>query len=284
MRPLLLAALLTTAATAVAAQTVIQAPFDPAPPPVSLPNLSLAQSPAAPPGGDEQYQPSVGQPGKDVIWVPTPDGLVTAMLTVAAVTKDDYVVDLGSGDGKIAIAAGKQFGARAHGIEYNPDLVALARRAAARAGVANRVTFAQGDIFKSDFTRATVVTLYLLPNLNLKLKPILLAMKPGTRIVSHAFNMGEWQPDRTIRTDDATGYYWVVPAKAEGRWAFEIGGDRFTARLSQQYQMLTSDGAFRDGKMTGTAITLTRTDGRILEGQLTGDTITGGGWQAKRVN
>ncbi len=261
----------------------------PAPPPneaVAEPAVEPAEpAPAQLKLGDEEFRPEIGMPGKDVIWVPTPDTLVTAMLTVAGVTERDYVVDLGSGDGRIAIAAARDFGARAHGIEYNPDMVALARRNAERAGVAKRVTFRQADIFQSDFSDATVVTLYLLPSLNLKLKDTLLAMRPGTRVVSHAFSMGDWEPDQTITTDDATGYYWIVPANLAGRWAFEVGSDRFAAELRQSYQKLEpANGApFREGRVAGTRVLLTRSNGQELEGELRGDQIVGRGWVATRI-
>lgn len=248
-------------------------------------NVSPLQRSDEPKFGDDQYRPYSGQAGKDVVWVPTPDSLVSAMLESAGVTRDDYVVDLGSGDGRIPIAAARQFGARAHGIEYNPRMVALARRAAQRAGVADRVTFAQADIFKSDFSDATVVTMYLLPSLNLRLRDTILAMRPGTRVVSHAFDMGDWEPDRTIRTDDASGYLWIVPANIAGRWAFEIGNERFAADLAQQYQKLSMPraGPFRDGRVRGTTVSLTRTNGQVLEGEIRADTIVGRGWTATRI-
>lgn len=233
--------------------------------------------------GDEKYRPTSGQAGKDVVWVPTPDSLVRAMLETANVTKDDYVVDLGSGDGRIAIAAAKQFGARAHGIEYNPEMVALARRNAQRQGVDKRVTFAEGDLFKADFSNADVVTLYLLPSINERLKPILLKMKPGTRVVSHAFTMGDWEPDRTIRTDDATGYFWLVPANVAGRWQFEVGNDRFPVTLQQSYQKLTADSGIREGRVAGTKVTLIRSNGQKLEGELRGNALVGGGWRATKA-
>ncbi|MFN3591618.1 MAG: class I SAM-dependent methyltransferase [Thermaurantiacus sp.] len=247
--------------------------------------MSVLQASDDPKFGDDQYRPYSGQAGKDVVWVPTPDSLVVAMLESAGVTRDDYVVDLGSGDGRIAIAAARQFGARAHGIEYNPKMVSLARREAQRVGVANRVTFAQADIFKSDFSDATVVTMYLLPSLNLRLRDTILNMRPGTRVVSHAFDMGDWEPDRTIRTDDASGYLWIVPANIAGRWAFEIGNDRFAADLVQQYQKLSMPRAtpFRDGRIRGTTVSLTRSNGQVLEGEVRGDTIVGRGWTATRI-
>ena len=168
--------------------------------------------------GDDKYQPSVGQPGKDVIWVPTPDTLVTRMLTAAKVTKDDLVYDLGSGDGKIPIAAAKQFGAKAVGIEYNPDMADLARRSTKREGVDNMVQIVTGDIFKEDFSKATVVTMYLLPDLNVKLRPRLLnELRPGTRIVSHQFDMGTWKPEKKVELNGRVVYLWTVPERKKAQ-------------------------------------------------------------------
>ncbi|HVL58273.1 MAG TPA: methyltransferase domain-containing protein, partial [Burkholderiaceae bacterium] len=156
------------------------------------------------------YKPQSGQDGKDVIWVPTPDELVAKMLEMAQVGPKDRVFDLGSGDGKIAIAAAKR-GARATGIEYNPDMVKLARCYAEVAGVKDRADIVHGDIFKEDFSSATVVTMYLLPELNLRLRPTILKMAPGTRVTSHAFTMGDWEPDAKFEVDFRTGYLWIVP-------------------------------------------------------------------------
>jgi protein-L-isoaspartate O-methyltransferase len=156
--------------------------------------------------------------GKDVMWLPTRDELVTQMLTVAQVSPEDELVDLGAGDGKIAIAAARQFGARAWGIEYNKDLAALAQRNAEKAGLAGRVRIVQGDIFKEDFSKASVVTLYLLEELNEQLRPTLLGMRPGTRVVSNTFGMGDWEPDQVIRVGSNTGYFWKVPAQVAGQW------------------------------------------------------------------
>jgi SAM-dependent methyltransferase len=169
--------------------------------------------------GDDVYQPRLRQPGKDVMWLPTPDAMVTRMLEAARVTDRDLVYDLGAGEGRIPIAAAKQFGARAVGIEYDKDLAALATRNAQRAGVADRVTIIAGDIFKEDFSRATVVTLYLLPDLNYQLRAQLLAMKPGTRIVSHMWDMGEWEPDEAFTVADSQAFLWRVPAQVAGRWS-----------------------------------------------------------------
>ena len=167
----------------------------------------------------ETYVPKRGQMGKDVMWLPTSDDLVYKMLEAAKVGPDDELVDLGAGDGKIPIAAAKQFGARAWGIEYNKELAALANRNAQRAGVASRVNIVHGDIFKEDFSKASVVALYLLEELNAQLRPTLLAMKPGTRILSNTFSMGDWEPDEVIRVGNGTGYFWTVPAKVSGVWS-----------------------------------------------------------------
>ena len=165
-----------------------------------------------------EFKPIVGQEGKDVIWVPTPQALVERMLEMAKTTPKDYVIDLGSGDGRTVITAAKKYGVRALGIEYNADMVELSKRNAEKEGVADRAQFVNDDIFQTDFSKATVLTLYLLPNLNLKLRPTILAMKPGTRVVSHAFSMGEWQPDDIQKVEGRTAYLWIVPARVEGTW------------------------------------------------------------------
>jgi hypothetical protein len=196
---------------------------------------------------ERDFAPTSGQLGKDVVWVPTPDFLVTAMLKEAAVTADDLVYDLGAGDGKIAIAAGKEFGARAVGIEYNPKMVTLANCLLNAAGVTDKVKIIEGDIFKVDFSAATVVTMYLLPSLNERLIPTLLKMKPGTRVVSNSFLMGDWNPDRTIRIDGvAQGYFWMVPAQVNGTWTLTAAGrEPLKLRLTQKYQSI--DGVVIDG-------------------------------------
>ena len=186
----------------------------------------------------ETYIPKLGQMGKDVMWLPTRDELVTQMLAAARVGPDDEVVDLGAGDGKIPIAAARQFGARAWGIEYNKDLAALAQRNAQRAGVADRVRIVHGDIFKEDFSKATVVTMYLLEELNAQLRPTILAMRPGTRVLSNSFSMGDWEPDQVIRAGTNTGYFWTVPAAVAGQWSVQGLAPQGSAvlRLSQRHQ------------------------------------------------
>jgi SAM-dependent methyltransferase len=180
---------------------------------------------------DPNYKPSRGQAGKDVIWIPTPPELVEKMLAMAKVTPQDRVFDLGAGDGIIAITAAKKFNANAVGIEYNPNMADFARRQVREAGVQDKVRIITGDIFKEDFSSATVVTLYLLPDLNLRLRPILLQMKPGTRVVAHAFDMGEWQADETATAAGANAFMWIVPAPVQGGWTLALDGGK-TARLN----------------------------------------------------
>jgi SAM-dependent methyltransferase len=186
----------------------------------------------------ETYVPQRGQMGKDVMWLPTSDDLVFKMLDAAKVGPQDELVDLGAGDGKIPIAAARLFGARAWGIEYNKDLAALAQRNAQRAGVADRVRIEHGDIFKEDFSKATVVTMYLLEELNEQLRPTILAMKPGTRVLSNTFSMGDWEPDQVIRVSNGTGYFWTVPAQVGGVWSLSGLDEKgnATLKLDQSFQ------------------------------------------------
>ena len=173
--------------------------------------------------GDESFRLTMASHGKDVMWVPTKVKAVTEMLSAAKITANDIVYDLGSGDGIIPIEAAKLFKVRAVGIEYNAELVQLSIRNAKRAGVESLVTLKQGDIFLEDFSEATVLMLYLGENLNLKLKPKILKMKPGTRVVSNTFRMGSWIPDSIIKpSTDETAYLWIVPAELDGEW--EIRG------------------------------------------------------------
>lgn len=189
---------------------------------------------------EREFSPRSGQAGKDVIWVPTQEELVMAMLEAAKVTPNDYVVDLGSGDGRIPIAAAKHFGARATGLEYNPQMVKLAQCYVRAEGLEDKVTIKEADIFATDFSDATVVTMYLLSDLNLKLRPIILKMKPGTRVVSNSFKMGEWNPDEEIEPESGytRGYLWIVPADVQGRWTFrqEGGNQTFTLNIEQTFQ------------------------------------------------
>jgi precorrin-6B methylase 2 len=216
-----------------------------------------------------EYKPSIAQEGKDVIWIPTPTDLAERMLKVANVTQNDLVYDLGAGDGKIAILAAKEFKATAIGIEFNPDMAEYARKNVQRAGVSNKVSIITGDIFKEDFSKATVVTLYLLPALNIRLRPTILAMKPGTRVVSNTFTMGNWTADQTVQSDTGhMGYLWIVPARVEGSWIISgLPGvsNSHSMRLSilQQYQ-----------EITGTLQTPGKPNSISIKGRLNGDQIS----------
>jgi hypothetical protein len=196
---------------------------------------------------DQQFTPQVGQAGKDVIWVPTPQELVDRMLNMAQTTPNDFVIDLGSGDGRIAITAAKKFGARSLGIEYNPDMVELSNRNAAKEGVTGKANFTRADIFETDFSRATIITMYLLPGLNLKLRPKILEMKPGTRVVSHQFNMDDWPPDEVSNLDGRRAYFWLVPAKVQGMWRIQVGAEAYEMVLEQRYQAF--EGSIRVGSV-----------------------------------
>jgi SAM-dependent methyltransferase len=229
-----------------------------------------------------QFKPETGQPGKDVVWVPTNDGLVERMLRMAKVTPSDLVYDLGAGDGKIAIAAARTFGARAVGVEYNPEMAKLGQCLAQAERVTDRVRIVQGDIFETDFSDATVVTLYLLPELNVRLRPTILDMKPGTRVVSHSFLMDDWEPDERSMTDDGQAYLWIVPAKVAGAWTFRRDGDRkdgFVARLEQKFQEVTGsvgDEPLASANLNGDALKFTFPDKGGLaqvEGRVVGDKI-----------
>lgn len=236
---------------------------------------------------ERQYTPQRGQEGKDVIWVPTADAMVVRMLEMAGVTSADTVYDLGAGDGKIAIAAGKNFGAAAVGIEYDADLAKHAQCLVEAEGVEERVRIVQGDIFAADFSAATVVTLYLLPALNLRLRPALLDLEPGTRVVSYSFTMGDWEPDDHADTDDGSAYLWVVPAKVAGVWELRSAeGDAFDVALVQTFQKLrgTASGAAVTGKLGGARIEFEFLQGNVAvhaAGTVDGDrmsvTVTRGG-------
>jgi SAM-dependent methyltransferase len=247
------------------------------------PALGLAQN------AKEDFQPRVGQAGKDVIWVPTPDRSVERMLQMAQVTPGDFVVDLGSGDGRTVIAAAKKFGAKSLGIEFNPDMVALSRRNAEAEGVTETAKFVEGDIFKTDFSSATVVTLYLLDDLNLALRPRLLEMKPGTRIASHDFNMGDWEPDDRSSIDDHTTYLWIVPAKVAGDWKLgvDLGGNADEVlKISQKFQKIegtlvssSSQISLREASLHGDLIRFSLVDYRGVlrefSGRVRGGVISG---------
>jgi precorrin-6B methylase 2 len=212
--------------------------------------LSLFISAAHAQPAQKAFEPQVGQQGKDVVWVPTSQALVDKMLDMAKVTPNDFVMDLGSGDGRTVITAAKR-GARALGIEYNPDMVELSKRNAAKEGVTERAEFMKADLFETDLSKATVITMFLLPSINLKLRPKILDLKPGTRIVSNSFTMGEWKDDETATLDEKSGcsYYcvahlWIVPAKVQGNWKTAQG----ELQLKQDFQMIS--GTLRSGGKT----------------------------------
>lgn len=239
------------------------------------------------------YSPTVGQKGKDVVWVPTPQELVDRMLDMARLTPDDYLVDLGSGDGRTVISAAKR-GIRAHGIEFNPDMVQLSRHSAELEGVSGRATFEEGDIFESDFSKATVITLFLLPQLNVKLRPALLDMKPGTRVLSNSFDMDEWKADETFDAEGGCSgycqaYKWIVPAKVEGNW--RLGDGELT--LTQRFQMLEgtlrigeNTMPIRDARLTGADIVFSAGDtnyqGHVNGNRIQGTAGSGARWSAIR--
>jgi SAM-dependent methyltransferase len=202
------------------------------------------------------FSPSSGQAGKDVVWVPTNDALVKRMLEMAEVKPTDLVYDLGAGDGKIAIAAARDFGAKAVGVEYNPDMVKLAQCLARASGAGERVKIIQGDIFETDFSSATVVTLYLLPELNVRLRPTILKMKPGTRVVSHSFLMDDWEPDERSSTEDGQAYLWIVPAQVNGKWKFRSDDSRreFDLQLEQTFQQVNGTAGPRKRSLTDTQL------------------------------
>ena len=231
------------------------------------------------PAAQKPFEPQVGQAGKDVVWVPTPQALVEKMLDMAKVTPQDFVIDLGSGDGRTVITAAKR-GARAMGIEYNPDMVELSKKNATAASVGDKATFVKADLFESDFSKAQVVTMFLLPSINMKLRPKILDMKPGTRIVANSFNMEDWEADQTETiTGDCTSWctamLWIVPAKVEGTWTTPQGD----LKLSQQFQKVTGSmgaSAISEGKLKGDELTF-KVGTTTYTGKVNGTTITGNG-------
>ena len=230
----------------------------------------------------KDFKPQVGQQGKDVVWVPTSQALVDKMLDMAKVTPNDFVIDLGSGDGRTVITAAQR-GARALGIEYNPDMVELSKRNASKEGVSNRASFMKADLFESDFSQASVITMFLLPSINLKLRPKILDLKPGTRIVSNSFTMGEWKDDETATLGEKAGcnsycvaHLWIVPAKVEGTWKLAQGD----LALKQEFQMVS--GTMRSGanstpvsgRLRGDEITFNAGSAQYT-GRVSGDTMEG---------
>jgi SAM-dependent methyltransferase len=253
----------------------------------------FAQAPAA----RGQFEPQVGQPGKDVVWVPTAQELVDKMLDIAKVTPEDFVMDLGSGDGRTVITAARR-GARAVGVEYNPDMVELATRNAGKQGVSDKATFLKADLFEIDLSHATVITMFLLPSINLRLRPKILDLEPGTRIVSNTFTMEDWQPDDIATVTGScsswcSALFWIVPAKVQGTWQWPQA--ELTA--TQHFQMVAGSvksGAtitpITDGRLRGDQISFIaggarytgRVNGNAIEGTVTSDGRTSG-WNAHRT-
>jgi SAM-dependent methyltransferase len=254
--------------------------------------LNVAQAQREP-----DFQPTEFQAGKDVVWVPTNQALVDRMLDTAKVTPNDFVIDLGSGDGRTVITAAKR-GARALGVEYNPKMVELSRRNAAKEGVTGKASFVRGDIFQTDFSKATVLTLFLLPDINLRLRPKILNMKPGTRVVSNSFDMADWTPDEDINLSKdcerfCTAHFWIVPAKVQGTWRLPKG----ELTLKQDFQKLSGTAKIGDtsadisnAKMTGDQIAFSIGDtsytGKVAGNVMEGASKSASGeskWRATRV-
>jgi len=265
----------------------------------TLAGVTLALALALPEGGTQarqtqavsaqSYQPTVGQEGKDVVWVPTPQALVEEMLNIARAKPGEYLIDLGSGDGRTVITAARR-GLRALGIEYNPDMAELARRNARQAGVESAATFHTGDLFEADLSGADIITMFLLPSINEQLKPSLLKLQPGTRIVSNTFTMGDWEADQRLTVTEncqnyCTALLWVIPARVEGDWRL---GDK-TLRLTQQYQMLSGtlgQTALSEARMNGDTISFVadgvRYVGTVNNGRMTGRIDGGKTWTARK--
>ena len=243
---------------------------------------AYSQSAQKAPAAKSDYEPTEFQSGKDVVWLPTAQGLVDKMMDMAKVTASDYVIDLGSGDGRTVITAAKR-GATALGIEYNPDMVELSKRNAAKEGVSDKATFMKADIFESDYSKATVITLFLLPELNVRLRPKILTMKAGTRVVSNSFDMGDWLPEQTAEapagcTRYCKAYLWIVPERVEGNWKMADGG---TINFVQKYQMVNGSvkngnvvAPFKQGKINNNQIMFVAGDGEY-NAKITGDVMEG---------
>ncbi|NLV18384.1 MAG: class I SAM-dependent methyltransferase [Bacteroidetes bacterium] len=244
------------------------------------------------------YKPSRGQDGKDVIWIPTPERNVNNMLDLAGVNRNDFLIDLGSGDGRLVIEAARR-GAEARGIEFNPDMVEYAKRNAVENGVSDKVEFIQGDLFEADLSEATVITMFLLNSINLRLRPKLLDLKPGTRIVSNTFDMEEWTPDSTVTmkedcNDFCTALLWIIPARLNGTWFMNNG----ILVLDQTFQMfsgtlitLTDRFRFTDGKLQGDIFSFTHQEevyyGRVINNTIEGFITRGSKcihWEGKKLH
>jgi SAM-dependent methyltransferase len=240
-------------------------------------------------GCEAAYPASSGRPGKDVIWVPTSDYIVHAMLSLAQVTPQDRLLDLGAGDGKIAIAAARApYGARAVGIEYDPNMAKRAACLVQAEGLADKVRIVEGDIFKEDFGDASVVTLYLLPRLNVCVRHRILALEPGTRVVSHYFDMADWPPEKSVEVEGRNVYLWTVPARVDGVWEFhDSQGKPFTLELRQTFGTLSGEltrgGVLLSATLRGPELRFTfdaagipvKFSGTVRGGEISGVLLTG---------
>jgi hypothetical protein len=259
-----------------------------------LPALLLCSTLLAPPVSAQAME--------EVPFVVTPDNVTLAMLELARVGPNDYLIDLGSGDGRIVIVAAKKFGARGLGVEIVPDLVKKSRETAKKAGVSGRAEFREQDLFKTDLTAATVLTLYLLPEVNLQLRPAILALAPGTRVVSHDWDMGDWKPDQTVavaapekmigREKSSKLHYWVVPAKVGGMWCGTGSLAATRLELTQQFQEFRGHATFGksarplEGRVDGRTARTTGDEDHPLAFAIDGDrlkvTASGGRWDTFR--
>ena len=238
---------------------------------------------------------TLAQQAADVPYVPTPQNVVDTMLEMALVNTNDYLIDLGSGDGRIVIAAAKKHGAHGMGVELDMNLVLIADEEAKRQGVAGPVTFLQGNLFNVDLSKATVLTLYLFPRINLRLRPgILSQMKPGTRVAAHQFNMGDWEPDESADLDGRNAYLWIVPARVAGAWHLQAGSDSYDITLTQSFQKVAGVAKVgdrvlevHDSKLRGEQISLVigNSAPHQFSGRVTGDamegTVRSGGAEAR---
>lgn len=266
---------------------------------LALPSAS-AQTPA---GAEPVPATQSARPSLDVPYVPTPQALVERMLALAEVGPNDYVIDLGSGDGRIPVTAARLHGARAFGIDIDPERVAEANRNAEQAKVTDRVTFRQQNLFETDISEASVLTMYLLSSINMDLRPrILNNLRPGTRVVSHAFTLGDWEPDARETVEQRNVYFWVVPARVGGTWTMQDGGKPIQLSLTQQFQKVQGaalvDGRWRtleDIRLRGPDLSFAidlgegrarryaaRVDGNAMRAREAQGTVTG--WSAERAS
>ncbi len=249
----------------------------------SAPAFAQVAAPAKP------YEPQVGQGGKDVVWVPTPQALVDKMLDMAKLTPADFLMDLGSGDGRTVITAAKR-GSRAVGIEYNPDMVELSKKNAVEAKVTDKATFMKADLFETDLSKAQVITMFLLPAINMKLRPTILNLKPGTRVVSNTFTMEDWEADETAAVTEGCASWcnallWIVPAKVQGSWQMPQGELTLTQTFQKIAGRLGSQ-PISEGKLRGDQISFKVGD-VTYGGTVDGNTIKGtggpgGSWTATK--